>query len=145
MKTQLIYHTPIAVDNQHYTASEANVLSLHGASEQATIKTISRDGISLNCDQPTLQKLLPNTVSVSPKQPAKLDVSFTLETNLEIVGDVICIRRLSKDTFQLDLRFSDLKPEIETEIDNYIEQCLYHSKNEAKDFSENLREYSQVA
>jgi hypothetical protein len=144
MKRQLIYHTPISVDKQNYKESGASVLTLAGTNETATIKTISRDGISLNCDQPTLHKLLPNSSSVSVKQPVKLDVSFKLETLLEVSADVICTRRLSKDTFQLELRFSELSPSCEAEIDTYIEQCLYSNGN-TKAFAEHSREYSQVA
>lgn len=144
MKRQLIYHTPISVDKQNYKDSDASVLTLAGTNERATIKTISRDGMSLNCDQATLQKLLPNTCSVSVKQSVKLDVSFKLESLLEVSADVICTRRLSKNTFQLELRFSELSPTCEAEIDNYIEQCLYNNSN-AKAFTESSREYSQVA
>lgn len=145
MKRQLIYHTPIALDAQSYKASEASVLSGQGVHERATIKTISRDGICLNCDQETLHRLLPNTPSVSPKCPVKIEVAFKLESFLQIDADVICIRRLSKDTFQLELRFGALDTEAECEIDAYIEHSLYKEKSKIVQPIRTMNEYSAVA
>ncbi len=113
------------MDHHAYKANEASVLSEQGVHERTSIKTISRDGICLNCDQETLQRLLPNTASVAPKQAVKLEVSFKLENFLKIDANVVYVRRLSKDTFQLELRFDHLSVESESEIDAYIERSLY--------------------
>ena len=145
MKRQLIYHTPIALDSRNFKASEASVLSGKGVHERASIKTISRDGICLNCDQATLQRLLPNTCSVSPKQPVKLEVSFKLENFLQIEANVICVRRLSKDTFQMEMRFDNLETACESEIDLYIENSLYKEKRPSQSEVKTVTELSAVA
>ena len=145
MKRQLIYHTPIALDSRAFHTSEASVFSDHGIHEHATIKTISRDGICLNCEQNTLHRLLPNTSSVSPKQPVKLEVSFRLESFLQVAANVICVRRLSKDTFQLELRFDDLDPRAEAEIDEYIEHSLYKDARSTHHQLRSIADYTAVA
>jgi hypothetical protein len=145
MKRQLIYHTPIELNASTYKTNEASVLAGKGIYERATIKTISRDGICLNCDQETLSRLLPNTTSVSPKQPVKLELSFKLSNFLQVSANVICVRRLSKNTFQLEMRFDHLDTASESEIDAYVDNSLYKENRGAQTPVKSIADYCAVA
>jgi hypothetical protein len=147
MKRQLIYHTPVELSSTAITANDASLVSGQGVHEHARIKCISRDSLSLNCNQETLHRLLPNTASVSPKQPVKLEVSFKLESFLQVAANVVCVRRLSKDTFQLDLCFEQLDSKSESEIDKYVEQSLYGSTHQTNqtDKSEELKKTGKLS
>ena len=120
MKRNLIYHTHIAVEN---------IVAVETSSGECNtqLEAIARDGLTLTCNRKTLDQLLPNTVSISPKQPKNLNIHFQLNDAFEAIQsscEVYSLRRLARDTFQLDMHFNALEEKHFKQIDNYIENSL---------------------
>ena len=124
MKRHLIYHTQIAVNESNNAAEFVCIKTENNAVIEASLQLISKDGLTITCNQHTLHKLLPNTPSVSPKQPVLLPVSFTLDKKIDSSCNVICIRRLSKDTFELEMTFKDMDEKSTELVDQYVEKLL---------------------
>lgn len=120
MRSSLIYHTPINLSDNQNNNTLAKIVTLKSKETNAEIKSISKDGLSLNCDMQTLASILPKGRSVSPKQPVKLNVSFPLESMIHCICDTIYSRRISKDCFQLELRFDEISEESKEMINNFI-------------------------
>ena len=121
MKRNLIYHTHIQLGEK--IEIRANKKSV----TQTELEAISRDGMTVKCNQQTLDLLLPNTPSVAPKQAVILPVSFSLNQLDKVIDthcSIISVRRLSKDTFQLDMRFREISAQNYESIDHYIEASL---------------------
>lgn len=128
MKRHLIYHTQVAV-NETNSDHSICIKTLNEQSIHTAMQSISRDGLTITCDQQDLVQILPNTSSVSLKQPIQLPVSFTLKDTVEAQCNVVCVRRLSKDIFQVDMRFTNLKTRDEELVDEYVEQSLKLKQN----------------
>lgn len=120
MKRNLIYHTHIPLGEKVTIETEQNYTT------KTDLESISRDGITVICNQLTLNQILPNAASVAPKQPVALPVSFTLGQGERIKAscNVVAVRRLSKDTFQMVMRFREISEEHFELVDHYIESIL---------------------
>jgi hypothetical protein len=120
MSKSLIYHTLI---NTHGEV-------LINTSDKVVVSTrmegLARNGLMLHCDSKTLDNLFPRTSSISPKQSQTLDISFGLAEvgKIEAQCEVISVRRLAKDTFELDLRFSEVNDRAIHVVDHYVERKL---------------------
>lgn len=129
MKHNLIYHAHIAMHKHVLAGNDHAKYNTH-------LEALARDGISLRCDRDTLASLLPNTSSIAPRQPKQLEVNFVLPQNDYIVQcqcEVYSLRRISKDCFQLDMKFHNLSTEQDQAIDNYIEAQLHNPEQFKQD------------
>ena len=121
MKRNLIYHT-------HIQPGESIQIRANGSdSVETELDAISRDSLTVTCNQKTLDILLPNTASVAPKQAVILPVSFSLnqsDDEIDAQCSVVSVRRLSKDTFCMDMRFREISSQDYASIDDYIEKSL---------------------
>ena len=129
MKRNLIYHT-------HIQPGENIQIRTNGSESLATeLNAISRDSLTVTCDQKTLDLLLPNTSSVAPKQAVILPVSFCLnQTSSEIDAkcSVVSVRRLSKNIFCMEMRFREISSKNYAVIDHYIEQNLLNQQKTSR-------------
>lgn len=103
-KRQLIYHTHVPVHDEVVASSEKGEFL-------SRLEDIAKDGITLSCDRETLDQLLPNTLSIAPRQPKQLEVSFTLPEESSPIHshcEVYSLRRLSRNCFQLAMKFMDI-------------------------------------
>lgn len=120
MKRNLIYHTRIPVNNVVATRTESGDF-------QTRFERIARDGMTLSCDRATLDQLFPNTVSIAPRQPKRMEVKFSLpgqQQQIEASCEVFSLRRLSRDCFELEMHFQQLDEQDFQWIDQYIETNL---------------------
>ena len=122
MKRQLIYHT-------HVNTNPSNKIIVKVKTDiestSCFLDRVSRDGLTLSCNTETLHKLMPNKVSVVPKDPISLSTCFTLDQNIEASCRVIFARRLSKDQFVMELKFVDIDEQARQHLDSYIEKVLH--------------------
>lgn len=129
MKHNLIYHAHITM-HKHVLAGNDH------AKYNTQLEALARDGINLRCDRDTLASLLPNTSSIAPRQPKQLEVNFVLPHNDYIVQcqcEVYSLRRISKDCFQLDMKFHNLSAEQDQALDSYIEAQLHNPEQLKQD------------
>ncbi len=143
MKRQLIYHTPVSFGEGQSNSKVARITTLKSSETNADIKSISKDGLTLHCDMRTLQTILPNNAAVSPKQPGKLTVSFTLGTMITCSCNVIYSRRASKDKFILELRFDEINKEDRQMVDQFVDESFRDNKQH--DTADKTSDLSQVA
>ncbi len=126
MKRQLIYHTH--VDTTQY-ANKPIVVEAHVQTPQKTAKTscflnrISRDCITLSCNQDNLNQLMPKHIS-APGQAMMLTLNFILHKEVEAECRVLYVRRLSKKEFVLELKFQQLSEASMQIIDEFVEKSL---------------------
>jgi hypothetical protein len=120
MSKSLIYHTLINAQGEVLVNTSDKV------AVSARMEGLARDGLLLQCDRKTLDTLIPRTTSISPKQSQILDISFGLAEvgKIEALCEVISIRRLARDTFELDLRFSEVNDRAIHVVDSYVERNL---------------------
>jgi len=136
MKRALIYHSKIAVKQTKRINSQVDIFTQGDSVAISTsLQNVSRDRITITCDQFSLQQLLPNHAQVSPKQPVSLKVNFTIYKKIDMSCHVISVRRLSKDTFQMDMMFKELDEHSENLIDKYMNYSL-KKKNESVGYRE---------
>jgi c-di-GMP-binding flagellar brake protein YcgR len=81
----------------------------------------------LTCNRNTLDKMFPNTVSIAPRQPKKIVAAFTLPGDTKLIEtacEVYSLRRLSRDLFELTMKYDDLSEEDYELVDQYVESKL---------------------
>lgn len=91
------------------------------------LQSIGRDGFSIICDQERLIELLPNPASVSPKSAVRFICEFNLpgyDKSLITPCEAFYARRLSRDSFQMSLKFVALSEEQTTIIDAFVAKHL---------------------
>ena len=121
MKRNLIHHTHIPIAKER--ADKATLLN----GVRTKLQSIGRDGFSIICDQQRLTELLPNPVSVSPKSAVRFTSEFTLpghDKSMITQCEAFYARRLSRDSFQMNLKFIALSAEHIAAIDAFVETCL---------------------
>jgi hypothetical protein len=127
MKRHLIYHSHVSTRSADYNTVCVEACIAGSANKQTAtcqLDRISRDSMTLRCDQMTLNQLLPNKSGIAPKNPVSLSTSFHLDETVQANCRIIYTRRLSKDQFVLELKFSELAEKDQHLIDMFIEKSL---------------------
>lgn len=118
MKRNLKYHAHVPINQVRGTQAELNGVN-------TTLHDIGRDGFSITCDQQHLSILLPTCASICLKSPVQFESGFSLpgQDNYRITTlcEAFGVRRLSRDNFQLNLKFIDVSEKDFAMIDAYIE------------------------
>jgi len=120
MKRNLIYHTHVRANDQVVACTEQGRFETH-------LEAIARDGLTLTCNRETLDRLFPNTLSIAPRQPKHIDVEFAVPGTAHQVEsrcEVFSLRRLSRDTYQLDMKFENIAEKHAHILDQYIEHTF---------------------
>ncbi len=126
MKRQLIYHTHVVTTQ---CTNKPIVVEAHVQTPQQTAKTscflnrISRDSITLSCNQSNLNQLTPKHLS-NPGKAMTLTLNFILHKEVEAECRVLYARRLSKKEFVLELKFQQLSEASMQIIDEFVERSL---------------------
>lgn len=122
MNKGLIYHTQLNAKGEVIVSTSDKVAIC------TQLDTISKHGLVLHCDQSTLANLFPKNANFSPKQASSLDVSFGLPEvgKVDTSCDVISVRRLSRNQFELNLRFKESESHTRTlgVVEHYVERKL---------------------
>lgn len=124
MSRSLIYHTQLTTNGTVSVESESGSVSTQ-------LDAVSKSGIVLHCDHQALANIFPKTPSLSPKQSVKLDVDFGLPEvgRVTTTCDVVSLRRLSRDTFELQMNFAELNDRAVRAVEHYVERQLRISQN----------------
>jgi hypothetical protein len=121
MKRNLIHHAHVPISKER---SEKSTL-LNGV--KTKLHSIGRDGFTIVCDQQKLIELLPNPSAVSPKTAVRFTSEFTLpgfDKSMMTQCEAYYARRLSRDSFQMSLKFVALSAEQIEIIDEFVETCF---------------------
>lgn len=128
MTRNLIYHT-------HVPAKDCVIAQTSTGCVETELSAIARDGITLTCNRATLDQLFHNTSCIAPRQPKHITVEFDLPTSeqtLEINGEVFSLRRLSREIYQLEMKFETLDEQQRLALNTYIDHILEVSGKQVK-------------
>ena len=120
MQRQMRHHLRIPAD------FIAKLTTPAGYVLETTIEDISRAGLTISCDNKSLEMILPKGAFFAPLQTVKVKVDFDLpqeEThtvNLSDTMEIVYTRRLSKNVFLLGMEFTELKADQQLIVDQYI-------------------------
>ena len=136
MKRHLIYHTHVITNGQQENAIRVQTRALGSdmKSEETSclLDRISRDGMTLSCDESSLHQLMPKKSCAAPKNPLSIATNFCLEGNIQANCRVVFARRLSKNQFILELKFFELAEKDMNLIDQFVEKSLNRQQNSGR-------------
>lgn len=120
MSKSLIYHTQVEVKG------EATLEADNKVATSARIDSLAKDGMIVHCDQSSLKALFPRSATFSPKQTTSVDLTFGLKEvgKVETRCDVVSVRRLSRDAFELNLKFDIEDQRSAAIIEKFVERKL---------------------
>ncbi|MGP4844631.1 PilZ domain-containing protein [Marinobacter sp. 1Y8] len=94
---------------------------------------LSRAGMLVECDSNHVRDILPGNPTVAPKKTVALDVKFAVpvvsvqSVNIEASCDLVHIRRVSKNRFQLGLQFTGFAGNGHDYVDQFVSRQLLKS------------------
>src|SRR5690554_158451 len=101
-----------------------------GTPVECRIANLSRSGVMITCCRETARQLLPTLVPPAPGQSpevvARFSVPVTAMQPVTVVagGHIIHMRRVSRDEYQLGIRFSAFEGNGFKYIDGYVARLL---------------------
>lgn len=94
---------------------------------------LSRAGMLVECDSSHVRDILPGNSPVAPKKTVALDIKFAVpvvsvqSVNIEASCDIVHVRRVSKNLFQLGLQFTGFTGNGHDYVDQYVSRQLLKS------------------
>lgn len=120
-KKNLRYYTRIPAQ------LEATISQQNSDNIIIAISNLSRAGLMLACDRVTLNKILPNTSAIIPREPVQFNVEFAIpviaiqSVIIKAKCNIIYTRRISRDSFQVGIEFESVENNGYSYIDQYID------------------------
>jgi hypothetical protein len=120
-KKNLRYYTRIPAQ------LEATIFQQDSDNITISVANLSRAGLMLACDRATLNKILPNTTAIIPREPIQFNVEFAVpviaiqSVAIKAKCNVIYTRRMSRDSFQVGIEFESVENNGYSYIDQYID------------------------
>ena len=94
------------------------------------ISNLSRSGIMVHCSQDILDQIAPNQESVAPHQAIPVRAHFEVPVGgngsawVDCQCDVVTVRRVARDCFQVGMSFTGFDNDGEALVDRYITEQL---------------------
>ncbi|MGO1750024.1 MAG: PilZ domain-containing protein [Marinobacter sp.] len=94
------------------------------------IANLSRTGVMLSCDQDTVSQLTPSLKVPAPgsltvvKAHFSVPVVATQPVSIVASGNIVHLRRIARDEFQLGIQFSDFEDNGFDYVDTYVRKLL---------------------
>ena len=94
------------------------------------IANLSRTGVMLSCDQDTVSQLTPSLKVPAPgsltvvKARFSVPVVATQPVSIVASGNIVHLRRMARDEFQLGIQFSDFEDNGFDYVDTYVRKLL---------------------
>lgn len=99
-----------------------------GTEAPCRVTNLSRDGVMIPCDPDTLSRVIPNQESVAPHLAVPVHFDLCLpdgnQSPVRCQCDIIYVRRVSRDCFNMGMSFSAFEEEGQQRLDDYINQQL---------------------
>lgn len=120
MSRTLIYHTQLQIEGQ------ATVKTSSTSDVSVELSSISKSGLLLKCNKQNLETLLPKQPSLAPKQTVATEAAFGLPEVGKVSAEceIVSVRRLSRDTFELQLNFSNPEQRSINAVEHFVERKL---------------------
>lgn len=111
-------------------ASDIVIEKPDGCQLTCKIANLSRTGVMLSCDQETASQLIPSLTVPAPGNPIFVKAQFsvpvvaTQPVSVVANGNLVHLRRIAKDRFQLGIKFSDFEGNGFDYVDGYVRKLL---------------------
>ncbi len=103
------------------------------------VSNLSRTGVMISCDQETVKQLVPGMRAPSPGHWIEVKTRFTVPVlptqPVTVLADanIVHLRRIARDEFQIGIQFSEFEGNGFDYIDRYVAKLLADSLNEARE------------
>lgn len=94
------------------------------------ISNLSRTGVMVSCNQKTAGQLMPYLKAPAPGNCIKVKTRFsvpaaaTQPVSILANGNIVHLRRMARDEFQLGIQFADFEDNGFDYVDNYVRKLL---------------------
>ena len=114
------------INQRNAVSYPADVSVPGGGGIRATVVDISRNGLQLACDRHSLLKICPRGHLTSPADRVPLrtvvmgEVAVGSETEVEVQGRVVYVRRLSQTEYRIGLSYASISQESERQLKQWL-------------------------
>ncbi|HEY9120767.1 MAG TPA: PilZ domain-containing protein [Marinobacter sp.] len=111
-------------------ATEVKIEKSDGSSLTCEVSNISRTGIMILCNQEGVKKLVPGQKTPAPGNWISVTATFSVpvvaQQPVSVVagGNIIHMRRIARDQFQLGIQFTEFDGNGYHYVDNYVSKLL---------------------
>lgn len=116
--------------NRVATQLTVEVSTGDGLTAECESANLSRAGLMLVCTPEQVSQILPNDSPIAPRQAVRLHARFSLpvislqSVSVSVDCDVIYVRRVSRDCFQVGMEFVEFEGSGRDYVDQYIDRRL---------------------
>lgn len=113
--------------------SEIVIEKADGCQLTCKIANLSRTGVMLSCNQDTVSKLIPRLKVPAPgsltvvKARFSVPVAATQPVSIVASGNIVHLRRMARDEFQLGIQFANFEDNGFDHVDRYVRKLLADS------------------
>ena len=123
--------------NQQRVEVSTDITIETGTGERLTCSAanLSRTGVMISCDQDTVKRLIPDQRPPAPGQWISVKTRFSVPVlptqPVAIVadGNIVHMRRIARDEFQLGIQFCEFEGNGFDYVDRYVSQLLTQARS----------------
>lgn len=111
-------------------ATEVRIEKQDGCCLTCEVSNISRTGIMILCDQEAVRELVPSEKTPAPGNWISVTTTFSVpvvaQQPVSVIagGNIIHMRRIARDQFQLGIQFSEFEGNGFEYVNNYVSKLL---------------------
>lgn len=120
-------------------ATDITIEKADGCCLTCQVSNLSRSGVMIACDQETVKQLVPGMRAPSPGHWIEVKTRFTVPVlpaqpvTVLADGNIVHMRRIAKDEFQIGIQFSEFEGNGFDYVDRYVAKLLADSRNKARE------------
>ncbi|GGC57733.1 PilZ domain-containing protein [Marinobacter halophilus] len=120
-------------------ATDITIEKIDGCCLTCKVSNLSRSGVMITCDQNMVKQLVPGMRAPSPGHWIEVKTRFmvpvlpTQPVTVLADGNIVHMRRIARDEFQIGIQFSEFEGNGFDYIDRYVAKLLADTRNEARD------------
>ena len=118
-------------------ATDITIEKSDGCCLTCSVSNLSRTGVMISCNQETVKQLIPEQKAPAPghwiavKTRFSVPVVATQPVSIIADGNIVHMRRIARDEFQLGIQFAEFEGNGFDYVDRYVAKLLADSRNPA--------------
>ncbi|MDY6841863.1 MAG: PilZ domain-containing protein [Pseudomonadota bacterium] len=116
-------------------ATEITIEKPDGCCLTCSVSNLSRTGVMISCSQDIVKQLIPKQKAPAPgnwisvKTRFSVPVVATQPVSIIADGNIVHMRRIARDEFQLGIQFAEFEDNGFDYVDRYVSELLADSRN----------------